>query len=513
LENVTAISQWGLKRARPIFSSLLAGALLPGSFAPFYFSFLAFISPALLFLVWQNASPKAAFIRGIIFGLGFFSVGVSWVFISIHVYGQAPIPLAAFITAFFICYLSLFFGLQGYCLNHLFPKNTLSKLLLAYPCTWVAFEALRGWLFTGFPWLFIGYSQTNTWLKGYAPLFGVYGLSFIVVLLSAFLIIIFEKNRGFKKRLFPISSIFAVFFIGFLLSQIQWTHAVGRPQNVALIQGNIEQELKWQPEEIRRTLNLYYDYTIKNISNNIIIWPESAVTLPLDQADIFLQTIGKLAVKNKASIITGIPIINPEAVFNGMISLGNGSGIYYKRHLVPFGEYIPLKSFWNYFMKAFNIPMSRCEPGAKYQKPLLANGVSIAPYICYEIAYPLEVLAFLPQGQLLLTLTDDSWFGHSLAAKQHLQMAQMRAIETSRYLLFSSNTGITAAIDSKGNIINTIPPFEEGVLTARVQPMAGKTPWMIWKTAPLFVLMAILVLLRFTKRIKVKAFNFTYSRS
>lgn len=479
---------------------MLAGTLLPFAFAPFYLSVLAFIAPALLLYTWIGVSPPRAMCRGFLFGIGFFTVGISWVYISIHVFGDAPIPLALLISAFFIGYLSLFVGLQGYCLVKLFPQDNLIKWLLAFPCSWVTFEALRGWLFTGFPWLLLGYSQSNTWLKGYAPILGVYGLSLLTAFFGAMLLVIY-RQRSLKDRLKGFAILLSVLLIGGLLSTINWTHPVNKPQQATLIQGNIEQALKWQPDQVVKTLKLYVAYTEKNWASHLIIWPEAAITLTLNQASDFLASLDEKAKKNRSAIITGIPIINPGSAFNGMIAIGNGKGVYHKRHLVPFGEYTPLKPFWSFIVKAFDIPMSNFQKGQQIQPPLIANGIPIAPYICYEVAYPIEFLTFLPQAQLLLTITDDSWFGHSLAPKQHLQMAQFRAMETGRYLLFSSNTGITAIINAKGEITKLIPPFQEAELTATVQPMEGITPWMVCKTYPLLVLLLFTLFLAFKNRV------------
>jgi apolipoprotein N-acyltransferase len=258
-----------------------------------------------------------------------------------------------------------------------------------------------------------------------------------------------------------------------------------------MVQGNIKQEAKWQPEQIQESLWLYGRYTQANWSSDLIIWPEAAITLPLSMAKEITEQLDVAAKQHHSTLITGIPVVEPGAAYNAMIALGMGSGIYYKRHLVPFGEYIPLRPLFSIFAKAMQIPMSDSIPGSQDQQPIKANGIYVAPYICYEVAYPVEFLTFLPKSQILLTITDDSWFGHSIAAAQHLQMAQMRAIETGRYLLFSSNTGITAVIDSRGNIVKEIPTFKEMALTAEVYPMQGSTPWMIWRLYPLLGLIVV----------------------
>lgn len=463
--------------------ALLAGIMLPFAFSPFNLFFLAFTSPGLLLFVWNSASPLRAMIQGFLFGFGFFSVGVSWIYISVHVFGQAPIPLAVLITVIFISYLSLFFAAMGYVINTFSAGNSLIRNLIAFPCLWIIAELVRTWLFSGFPWLLIGYSQTNTWLKGFAPFFGVYGLSLITISISGALVSFFYNSK--KTRMVLLTSIGVISISGLLLSQLHWTKPSGKPLRITMVQGNIDQDLKWQPEQIVKTLALYSNYTARNWSSDLIIWPEAAVTLPLAQAGEFINKLSQLAKAHHSTVITGIPVVEPHHAYNAMISVGNGQGIYYKRHLVPFGEYTPLKSFFNFILQAMHIPMSDFTPGTKTQIPLLANGIAIAPYICYEVAYPVEFLTFLPEAKVLLTITDDSWFGHSIASAQHIQMAQFRALETGRYLLFSSNTGVTAVLSPMGTLLKSVPSFQEMTLTAMIYPMEGKTPWMEWKLYPL----------------------------
>ncbi len=480
--------------------SLVSGLTLPFSFAPFNFSAIAILAPALLLFVWRHATPKHAFQNGLLFGLGCFSIGISWVYISIHHFGGASLPISILITGVFIVYLSLFSGLQGYFFTKLANKKSLYALFLLFPGSWVASEALRGWLFTGFPWLFLGYSQTHTWLRGYAPLFGIYGVSFITALESALIFLIFSRSYSHKTSRLAALAFTSIFVAGCLLTKINWTQTLGKPVQVTLVQGNIEQEIKWLPDQFQKTLQLYSDYTQRHLESDLIIWPEAAITLPLKASESLLEPIAKAAKAHQATVITGIPVVEPDVAYNSMIALGNGEGIYHKRHLVPFGEYTPLKLIYSFIMQAFDIPMSNFSRGEKRQKPLMAGTIPIGPYICYEVAYPIEFLSFLPNAQLLITLTDDSWFGKSIASWQHLQMAQMRAIETGRYLLFAGNTGITAVINEKGQIIASLPTFQEGSLTAKVTLKSGNTPWIIWKNYPLFLLFTLTVVLPIKKR-------------
>ncbi len=488
-----------LSLSRVDLTALMAGIILPFAFAPFFISIIGFISPSLLLLAWNNSSPRVAAKQGLLFGLSFFTVGISWIYVSLHVYGQAPVLLAGFITLAFIIYLSSFFMVMGYALNRFCDKSLLLKNLLAFPALWVVFEFGRTWLFTGFPWVLLGYSQTNTWLRGFATLLSVYGVSFIAAFICGALVTIYQTRTANTLK-WLLGSIFLIVFAAWGLTLPQWTKRSGSPLKITMIQGNIKQEAKWQPEQIQESLWLYGRYTQANWSSDLIIWPEAAITLPLSMAKEITEQLDVAAKQHHSTIITGIPVVEPGAAYNAMIALGMGSGIYYKRHLVPFGEYIPLRPVFNIFAKAMQIPMSDSIPGSQDQQPIKANGIYVAPYICYEVAYPDEFLAFLPKAEILLTITDDSWFGHSIAAAQHLQMAQMRAIETGRYLLFSSNTGITAVIDARGNIVKAIPTFKELALTAEVYPMQGSTPWMIWRLYPLLGLIVVCLALSFRPR-------------
>lgn len=493
----------GLSRSNVV--ALFLGMLMPLAFAPFYFWPLAFICPSILLLQWNNVSPKKAAIQGLFFGLGFFSIGISWVYNSLHVYGQASVPLAGFITALFIGYLSLFFMGLGYSLNRLCPTRSAMKNLLIFPVLWVIFELLRTWLFTGFPWLLLGYSQTTTWLRGFAAIVGVYGISFIVVFINGMLVRLYENRQHLS--LTPVFSILGIVIAGWFLSSIHWTDRTGQPLKITMIQGNIKQELKWQIEQFQNSLWLYGRHTQAHWDSDLIIWPEAAITLPLHMAKEITEELNTAAQQHHSTIITGIPVVKPGEAYNAMIALGAGSGIYYKRHLVPFGEYIPLRPVFTYLARGMQIPMSDSLPGPQKQDPLNANGVLIAPYICYEVAYPIEFLMALPQAQLLLTITDDSWFGHSIAAAQHIQMSQMRSMETGRYMLFSSNTGITAVIDPMGNISKSIPTFKESDLTATVYPMRGSTPWMILRLYPFYLLVLVLVLSLGFRKVKSASYR------
>lgn len=445
----------------------------------------------------------------------FFGTGVYWIFISVHTYGNADIPFALIITAALIGILALFPAFNGYLLNRYFPNINNTKILCAFPAIWVFLEWVRTWIFTGFPWLLIGYSQLNSPLKGYAPIFSVYGVSLAVILSSALIVnAILKFKHPYKPIIilriaaewkdngrFDFLALALIWIMGAGLSFVSWTHASGEPVKVSLVQGNIAQNVKWSPEEVQPTLDRYVDLTKNHWDSKIIIWPEAAIPLTLQTAADFINDIAQKANENGATLITGIPIKaqDQDAYYNGIITMGKGEGIYTKRLLVPFGEYIPLKNWIGPVFDLLNVPMSDFISGP-FTQPILANGLKIAPFICYEIAYPEIVLSRDGNIDLLLTVSNDAWFGHSIAQAQHLQIGQMRALEMGRALLFVSNDGITAVVNALGKVQSAAPQYQSYVLTDEVQTTQGKTPWQRFGMDPILIIIIILLIIAIRQR-------------
>jgi apolipoprotein N-acyltransferase len=473
--------------------SLFAGILLTLAFAPFEIYPLAILSPALLVAMWLKISPQRAFWRGFLFGIGFFGTGVNWIFISVHNYGNASMGLAGSITFAFILILSLFPALNGYLVNRFFTQPNRGKIICAFPTIWVLLEWLRGWVFSGFPWLFVGYSQIDSPLKGYAPLFSVYGVSLAVLLSSALLVnaILSYLHKRVKEAYLDLFALTFIWIIGTLLTFINWTVPDGKPIQVSLIQGNIPQEIKWNAEHAQATLNLYQKLTEQHWDSKIIIWPEAAIPLSLQDAADYLTTLANKAIAHHTAIITGIPIkANDQDYYNAVISLGQGSGLYIKQHLVPFGEFTPLKPLFGKLLDFFEIPMSDMISINNQAGPFIVNDIKIASFICYEIGFPEQVLMNNYASGILLTVNNDAWFGHSIALSQHLEMARMRAVELGRPILFVSNTGITAFITPSGKIQSAAPIDVEYALTDFVQPMKGRTPWQRFHMDPILLMLA-----------------------
>lgn len=476
-------------------ASLFLGIVLTFAFAPYEIFPLAVLAPAGLLALWIKASPstKYTFWLGYLFGLGFFGAGVYWVFISINTFGGVPTPLALVITFGMIGLLAFYPALTGYFLNRYFPQNYTAKLLCAFPAIWVIGEWVRSWLFTGFPWLFLGYSQTNSPLKGYAPLLSVYGVSLALTLSSALIVnaVIQYRQKQYRKLYFQLLGLALIWIIGSLVSHIPWTRTEGKPLSVALVQGNIPQSLKWSPDHVQLSFDRYTDLT-KPLwgKTDLIIWPEAAIPMTLQNSADFIDKMNEQAKTSGSALILGIPVETTDRTGfqNAVVALGKQNSAYVKRHLVPFGEYIPFNNIFSKTFQFMNIPVPEMKAGNINQKPLRVNDLNILPSICYEITFPDLTRNIDKNINLILVVTNDAWFGNSNAEPQHLQMAAMRALEFHKPVLFVSNDGITAVINPDGQITDSVPQFTTTVLKTTVQPMYGITPWLTNGTDPVFLI-------------------------
>ncbi len=493
------------------FFALAAGAVLPFSFAPYFWWPLGIISCALLFLSLHTLNGKQALWRGWWYGLGLYASGVSWVYISIHVHSHTPAPLAALFTFIFVAGLAWFFALMAFAYRKWFALGSLN--FLTFAALWVGFEWLRSWFLTGFPWLFLGDAHLNTPLKGLAPIFGVYGISFVVVLSATALVTLLLKHRTqpLAKALWVKASValLSPWVVAALLNAIHWTAPLENGElNVVAVQGNIPQERKWLSSEIYPTLEKYRGASQEHWHQaDVVLWPETAITVLRHQAKEYIQYLGNEARDTNTTLITGIPYQQqqnepyPGAFHNSIVAIGTGSGVYHKQKLVPFGEYLPLPDQARSLLEFFNIPMSDFRRGEPEQAILQAHKgdieYGIAPFICYEVVYPDFVANMAKQSGLMVTISNDAWFGRSNGPLQHMAMARMRALETGRYLLRATNTGVTALIDPKGNVVARLPQFEFGALNANAHIMTGSTPFMLWGSWPM--VLAVVGILGFAR--------------
>lgn len=490
--------------------ALLAGALVTFSLAPFNIWPAGIVSLILLIACLQQATPKQAFIIGWAYGFGLFGTGVSWVYVSIHEFGLASVPLAGSLTLLFIVGLAVLFSATfGYVYARFFSYKPFG-VLPAFPALWVLFEWLRSWLLTGFPWLYLGYAHTDTWLANLAPITGVYGLSLISSLTAAAIYLLLKEihNRTFKKVWLYTALILLPWVAGYALKNFSWVHVNDAALNVTLIQPNISQSIKWQPEQRNETLRLMYEETKKHLDSDLIIWPENGIPLFHHQATGYLQAIEAMAAVSETTILSGIPYweendSNPEGVIHNSIVVTGQTpeeSLYHKQKLVPFGEYVPLEDQLRGLITFFDLPMSNFRPGSASQTALnlsiKGETVRVAPYICYEIVYPDFVRELGADADFFLTISDDSWFGHSIGPKQHMQMARMRALENGRYLIRGTNTGITAIVNHHGKITTEASSFEQTSLTGQIKTTSGQTPFMRWGS--LWILLTCAALLGIT---------------
>jgi apolipoprotein N-acyltransferase len=475
-----------------------AGALTVAGFAPMSVAPLPVLTLCLLLFLWREATPQAAFRTGFAFGAGLFGVGASWVYVSLHDFGSMPAPLAAIGTVAYCAILSLYPAGAGWCLAKLRTGRLLSALL-AFPALWTLFEWWRGWMFTGVPWLALGYSQVDSPLSGLAPIAGVYGVSFATAFCAGLLTVSVAGN--WRARIGGGLALVLVLGLGQLLSQIEWTSARGMPIRVALLQGNISQDLKFQANRYASTLAAY-KRLVEASDARLIVLPETAIPRFLNAVDpAYLNDIARTAAGREADVLLGVPIRDPDGrYFNSVISLGASPPQRYdKAHLVPFGEFVPRGFRW--VVNTVAIPMSDFSLGRENPRPLALAGQRIAPNICWEDAFGEEIIRQLPEATLLVNVSNVAWFGDSLAPSQHLQISRMRAIETGRFMLRSTNTGVTAIVDARGKVVARLPQFTEGILAGEARGYGGATPYVGWGNVPIVLIsIALVAVLAFHRR-------------
>jgi apolipoprotein N-acyltransferase len=471
--------------------------LLTLAFAPFHFAVLAFICPAILLGQLLNAaSVKRVAWLGWLFGIGFFGCSVSWIFVSIHTFGQLNIIIAALLTLLFVMVLALFPSVTAICtricvaqlarrravnnLHHI----SLFWLLIIYPIAWVAFELLRGWIGTGFPWVLVGYSQIDTPLRGFAPIIGVYGLSWLA-LICAILIYRLCMDASvhpvsWRRRLLLLLSLGVLLGSGDELTRIHWSKPLSTSLSTSIIQGNFPQMMKWDPDQFTFILQTYYDLTKPELQHDLIIWPEGAIPAPSYVVTDYLAQLETELTAHHSTLLLGTFLAGKHnAFYNAILVIGSNQGSYTKRHLVPFGEYLPLRPLLSKITDWLQVPMSDLAVGPRQQALITVNQLKLSASICYEIAYPALIWQDAAQANILVNISDDSWFGHSLAAAQQLQMSQMRALETGRPMLLANNDGVTASISAQGQIVSKLPIDQRQILHTTVQGYTGATP-LVW---------------------------------
>jgi apolipoprotein N-acyltransferase len=479
---------------KPLALAFTLGALTVASFAPLYLFPLPLVTGAVLLVLGERSgSAGAAFRVGFAFGLGHFVAGVSWVYVSLHDFGAMPAPLAAGVTLLFCAYLALY-PAAALALALRIRSGWLRRCAV-FPAAWVVGEWIRGWLFTGFPWLAIGYSQApHSPLAGLAPVLGVYGVGLAVLASAGLLLQAFSAGSP-RARLRPLAAFALLWIAGAVLQTLSWTQPTGAPLTVALLQGNVPQSMKWRPEQVVATLALY-ERMIRQTQAKLIVLPETALPLFLNQVPAeFLDSVASHARAHGADILLGLPERGRGSeYFNSVVTIGvSPSQVYRKSHLVPFGEFVPLRPLFGPVVAAMAIPLTDFSRGGLDQRPLAVAGQRVAVNICYEDAFGEEIIRQLPEATLLVNVSNVAWFGDSIAPQQHLQITQMRAIETGRPMLRATNSGMTAAVDAAGRVIAAAETFRTEIVHATVSGRTGATPYVRFGNTPALLLAALLL--------------------
>ena len=493
-------------RKQPLILGALAGAATVGGYAPYDWFVLPVLTLAILITLWQHAaSARAAALIGFTFGLGCFIAGVSWVYVSLHDFGAMPSWLAVALTLLLCAYLALFPALTGWVCHTLGCRSQLVALATV-PALWTLTEWLRGWLFTGFPWLAVGYSQVpESPLAGYIPVLGIYGATFLTAASAALLAIgIASVLQRREKPPSPsvhnplrhawLPALMVVWGGGFALQQVVWTVPAGEAISVALIQGNIAQDLKWRDDRVFTTLAAYRDL-IASSDARLTVLPETALPLFLHNVPRdYLDAIAAHARRYNGDVLLGVPErLDARTYYNSVLSVGSAPEQFYRKsHLVPFGEFVPLKLLFGWFLDVANIPLADFARGETSQQPLAVAGQQVAVNICYEDVFGAEIARQLPQASLLVNVSNVAWFGRSIAPRQHLQISQARALETGRPMLRATNTGMTAIIDAHGRVQNVAPEFTASVVSGEVSGHTGVTPYVRWLDWPVLIVALLL---------------------
>ncbi len=483
---------------------LISGAAITLSFAPFNIWPISLLSLTVFALALKEQSLANCLKRSFVFGLGLYLGGVHWVFVSVHNFGGASVLLASLIVLIFALFLAFVFALPFYILGKWFRDHPLN-LIIVLPACWLLGEWLRGWLLTGFPWLYLGYGHLDTWLSGWAAIGGVMSISFILVLTAAVLAetILWLKKESSLSNTSLISAVvtaFGLWIVGFFLQSIVWAKPDTTPIRVAMVQPNLSQDIKlnWSEESVYKSLDQLKEQSEELWKNDWVIWPEAAIptALTFHTALPFLEEVNAIASDNQAALFTGVIYDDAEKnkYYNSIVGLGSGYGFYHKRRLVPFGEYVPLEDQLRGLIEFFNLPTSFIHLGPSEQHGLIAKGIRITPAICYEIVYPDLIAQSAKETQVLLNINNLGWFLDSIQSKQFMQMAQMRALETGRYLVYNTNNGPSAIVDNKGKVLAQSNAFKAETLTGTIYAVKDWTPFMIIGSWPLVALLSIFVL-------------------
>ncbi|MGH8217694.1 MAG: apolipoprotein N-acyltransferase [Steroidobacteraceae bacterium] len=474
-----------------------AGVILAAGFAPLQWWPLAILCPLALIALWQGASPRSAAWSGFWFNAGTFAAGTYWLYISIHRIGQAPLAIAFFLMGGLIGIMALYGALLGYIVGRWLPPSGALRSMAGIPAAWVFIEWWRGWFLSGFGWLSLGYTQTETWLgRAFAPMLGVYGLSALLVVAAGALMTLVRGS--WRERLVALAVLAVPAIAALPLAGHGWTHAVGKPVGVAIVQGAVPEDEKWQDTHEDATLALYRELTERALGTPIIVWPEAALPDEANNLTEYLLDLYRDAHQRGSGLLIGaVRSDGDDIYYDSVLSLGNQIGWYNKQHLVPFAEFFPVPRFVRTWLRLMNLPYSDLTAGNPGQPPLLAGNLRLAATVCYEDAYASSELPVVADSDALVNVSNDAWFGHSTARYQHLQISQMFALQIGRPLIRAANDGVSAVIGPHGEIIAQAPEYRPFVLKAAIRAYRGLTPfdrygnWLIISLAALTLMLVL----------------------
>lgn len=470
--------------------------MYPLGFAPFGYWPISILSVAIIFLIWSASARRVVLWSALLYGLSLYGVGVSWIYVSMVNFGNMAPPMAVLAVILFALILTAFTLVAAY-IYSVFAQwfSSRLRLTLLLPALWVFFEYLRGTLFTGFAWLYLGYTSVDTWFSAWGPLAGVLSASYVFALIAALLALIWRRWQDKGVSLLAIKGPLAIItflaIFSWALQSQRWTEQSGPALEVTLVQADISLADKWKPEKRQYLMQTYLEASKAAGQADLVVWPEAALPMLLDQVpqaylDALNELPGALAFgviqrsEDHAQLYNGLAVLDAEPSSQAQIQ------IYRKRHLVPFGEFFPFKPVLGWLLESLNIPMSDFARGSAAQGNLTLGGLKLVPTICYEDAYPEDWRDQVSESHAIVNISEDAWFGDSFAPHQRLEMARMRAIEFQRPLIRVSNSGLSTVIDAYGKTDAISPQFKPALFSSPVYPMQGDTPYMRFGQWPLW---------------------------
>ena len=502
-----AASSWGWHAG-----SLICGALLTTAFAPFDLWPLALLCPALLMFAWRRAdTAREAAWLGFAFGLGLFAAGTWWLYISIHGFGQAPVWVALLVMSALVLIMAAYYAGLGYAVVRWLPVRTPTGALLFMPAAWLLVEWWCGWFLSGFPWLSLGYSQTDTWLRGFAPLGGIHLISGLLLVGAGALVVLVQGPRA--SRIGAAVLLVAMWPAGRALDPIEWTQQAAKPSSVAIVQGAIPQDMKWLASNQQDILDAYARLHSEALGADLIVWPESALPDLANNLADYIGAAWSAAREHQSALLMGVMRLDDDQVnyYNSVLALaGTEPAFYDKHHLVPFAEFFPVPDVVREWLRLMSLPYSDFTHGAAGQQPLAAGALKVAANICYEDAYPGSLRGAMRRSDLIVTVTNDAWFGRSPARYQHFQIARLRAAEARRYLLRAANDGVSAVVGPRGEVRALAPEFKAAVLRGQILARTGDTPYLKAGNYPIIGASALIVMLGLWRRRKLPAGSQVY---